>query len=175
MKADKNDMCTLIVRRMREEDIPAVAAIESETFSEPWTQNGFRDMLKQKDACYLTAELPGEDGDAQIVGYCGYLRSFEEADIMNVAVSEAHRNTGIGRQMLSELIRTGRADGISRFTLEVRAGNHAAIHLYETLGFQTAGYRKNFYRLPTEDAAIMWTQPYGTDSLTEGSIQAENG
>ena len=43
--------------------------------------------------------------------------------------------------------------GISRFTLEVRVSNTSALHLYESLGFVSAGIRKNFYDLPKEDAA----------------------
>ena len=37
-----------------------------------------------------------------------------------------------------------------------RAGNRAAIALYEKLGFKTEGIRKDFYREPVEDALIMW-------------------
>jgi ribosomal-protein-alanine N-acetyltransferase len=46
--------------------------------------------------------------------------------------------------------------GASSFTLEVRVSNASAIHLYEKLGFQSVGIRKNFYEKPTEDAMIMW-------------------
>jgi ribosomal-protein-alanine N-acetyltransferase len=59
--------------------------------------------------------------------------------------------------MLTELMRRGSARGISRYTLEVRAGNDAAIHLYQSLGFASVGIRKNFYEKPIEDAVIMWT------------------
>ena len=39
---------------------------------------------------------------------------------------------------------------------EVRAGNDAAIRLYESEGFRTEGVRPRFYRDPEEDAKIMW-------------------
>ena len=52
----------------------------------------------------------------------------------------------------------GKERGISRFTLEVRVGNKTALHLYESLGFVSAGIRKNFYDLPKEDAVIMWKE-----------------
>ena len=47
-------------------------------------------------------------------------------------------------------------EGITDFTLEVREGNKSAIGLYEKLGFESAGIRKNFYSNPVENALIMW-------------------
>ena len=39
--------------------------------------------------------------------------------------------------------------------LEVRVSNDPAIALYEKLGFQQVGRRKNYYRNPKEDALIL--------------------
>ena len=38
----------------------------------------------------------------------------------------------------------------------MRAGNAAAIHLYEKAGFVSAGIRPGYYEKPAEDALIMW-------------------
>ena len=43
-------------------------------------------------------------------------------------------------------------------TLEVRAGNAAAIRLYEKHGFLLAGRRKKYYENPVEDALIYWNR-----------------
>jgi len=147
-------MSELQISEMRFGDIPEVAAIERTCFSEPWSENGFRSALEQGCSVYLVAR---EENSDQIVGYCGLLRSFEEAEILNVAVREEVRGRGFGYAMLSHLMENGRKRGIRRFTLEVRKGNAAAIRLYEKLGFVSAGIRRNFYRKPDEDAVIMWT------------------
>ncbi len=143
----------MIIREMKETDAPEVAAIEEKIFSQPWSADGFRSSLSSADTLYLVVEC-----DGQIAGYCGFLKSFDEADITDVAVSEACRGKGIGYQMLTELMRRGRERGIARFTLEVRVSNASAIHLYEKLGFASVGIRKNFYERPREDAMIMWTE-----------------
>ena len=39
--------------------------------------------------------------------------------------------------------------------MEVRGSNASAIALYEKLGFQTVGRRKNYYREEHEDALLM--------------------
>ncbi len=139
------------IRRMEEKDLPQVAAIERATFSLPWSEEGFRTSLNSADTLYLAAV----DEQEQVVGYCGILRSFDEGEITNVAIAENYRKNGIGYQMLSELLSQGRKIGITRFLLEVRAGNTPAIHLYQKLGFTALGIRKKFYERPIEDAVIM--------------------
>lgn len=147
------------IRPMTHEDAKEAARIDHEIFSEPWSEKGFISSLESPYTRYLVVEC-----DGQIAGYCGYLRSFEEADITNVAVVETMRQKGIARAMLIALMEEGRAEGIERFTLEVRESNVHAIHLYESLGFHTEGVRKNFYRLPTENALIMWTDPIKSET-----------
>ena len=46
--------------------------------------------------------------------------------------------------------------GILYQTLEVRVSNQSAIHLYESIGFVSAGIRPGYYEKPREDANIMW-------------------
>ena len=142
----------LEITEMKQEDIPAVAALEREIFSMPWSENGFLSALSSSDTLYLTARA-----DGRVVGYCGLLQSFDEADITNVAVSPAYRGRSVGYRMLSELMEAGKTRGIERYTLEVRVSNQAALALYEKLGFASVGVRKNFYEKPKEDAVIMWT------------------
>ena len=144
------------VRRMRSGDVKGAAAVERACFSIPWKEQDFADMLNNPYAFYMCALCGGE-----VAGICGFLRSFETAEVLNVAVLPAFRRRGIARLLLGTLMEEGRAAGVSSFTLEVRAGNAAALALYEGLGFHRAGVRKNFYTLPTEDAVIMWT---GEDS-----------
>lgn len=141
----------LEIRLMEMNDLEKVAAIEGSLFSQPWSLKGFQDSLNSPDTIYLTALWDGE-----VVGYCGLLKSFEEADITNVAVAKEFQGRGIAFAMLSLLLKAGNEKGISDFTLEVRVSNASAIHVYEKLGFVNEGIRKNFYEKPKEDAMIMW-------------------
>ncbi len=144
-------MDRLIVRPMEEQDLSQVAAIEQEAFSTPWSLQSFRDSLGLPHAIFLIAEYEGE-----IAGYCGCYQSIEEGEITNVAVKRDFRRRGIARTLLEKLFRECRSRGIGSILLEVRAGNRAAIGLYESLGFEQAGIRRNFYEKPREDAVIMW-------------------
>lgn len=142
---------TITFRLMKEKDLDQVAAIEKKYFSMPWSKQAFLDSLMLSHTLYMVAELTGT-----VVGYCGCYQYLEEAEIVNVAVDEPYRGQGVGRGMLTELMKLGLERGIFAYTLEVRAGNLPAIHLYESLGFENVGIRKNFYQKPTEDAVIMW-------------------
>lgn len=145
-----------MIRRMTKADVGQVSVNEAACFSMPWSENAFYDVLTRKEAIYLVAEV-----DGSIVGHCGVTNIVGEGEITNVAVLAEYRGRGLGREMLSRLLTEGEAAGITDFTLEVRAGNAAAIHLYETLGFLSEGIRPGFYDSPREDALIMWKRQVG--------------
>ena len=147
----------MIVRKMKASDVEAVARNEALCFSMPWSLNAFREIAAEQESgdgqtiLYLVAEL-----DGRIVGHCGVRNLLGEGEITNVAVHPDYRNRGIAGAMLTELLDRGGRMGIDAFTLEVRAGNGSAVHLYEKAGFVTEGVRKGFYDMPKEDALIMW-------------------
>lgn len=143
----------MVIQRMIEDDLGQVVAIEQSIFSEPWSEQDFLQSLQNDNNLYLVAKQ-GEE----LLGYCGYWGVAGDGYIYNVAVKQEHRRQQVGFRMLKELIEQGKAAGISAFSLEVRISNHAAISLYERLGFTSAGIRKNFYSKPNEDAVIMWLQ-----------------
>ena len=90
-------------------------------------------------------------------------------DITNIVVKEAYRGRGIGTSLVKALLEEGRRLGMQEFTLEVRAGNQAAIHVYESLGFVCEGIRRRFYERPAEDAWIMWRRKGASPA---GSLEA---
>ena len=133
--------------RMNESHVSAVAELERQNFSEPWPEIAVRSELTNKLALWLVAV---EDG--VVAGYVGSQTVLQEADMMNIAVSESYRRRGIARMLVEELIRQLDA---YQLTLEVRASNAPAIALYEKLGFTQVGLRKNYYHKPKEDALIL--------------------
>ena len=150
MKENKN---RVTIRPMTEEDLLQVETIEQESFSLPWSFDAFKSTLDREDTLYLVAVE--ED---VIVGYCGMYISFDEGEIPNVAVKKEFRSRGVGEVMMNELLSRAGERGVCSAFLEVRKSNEAAKRLYEKLGFQVAGIRKNFYEFPKEDAVIMWKQ-----------------
>ena len=138
------------VRAMIVEDCPNVAELEKMIFSQPWSEQGFRDALNMERNIFLVAE---EDGI--IYGYIGMYQSLDEGEITNVAVAPGKRNAGTGRLLMQAAMEQAKQQGITRIVLEVRVSNASAIHLYEKCGFVNCGIRKGFYDFPKEDAYIM--------------------
>lgn len=142
----------LRIRLMVPADAAYAAQIEQQSFTDPWSAQAFLDSLALPYTCFLVAEVPEK---RKIVGYCGSYLSYDEAEIVNVAVAKNERKKGIGRQMLSELLKNNAGRGVTAFTLEVRVSNTPAISLYQSLGFQIEGTRRRFYENPVEDAYVM--------------------
>lgn len=141
-----------MIRRMEERDIQSVAELERLCFSTPWTEHSLRDSLERQEYLFLVDERD----DGIISAYGGLLKIAEEGDITNIAVHPDYRQQGLGLAVTSALLEEGKKCGITAFTLEVRVSNAAAIHIYEKLGFRSAGVRKGFYDAPKEDGIIMW-------------------
>ena len=143
----------MIIRTMQKGDVAAVAALEAQIFSMPWSAAGFEDTLPREDVIFLVAYEQDE-----LLGYVGIYCTLDEGEITNVAVAPAARRRGIARALLTELKRQLACRNVARIVLEVRVSNEPAIRLYEQLGFSVLGVRKNFYEKPTEDAYIMACQ-----------------
>ena len=141
----------VVYRKMTAEDVPFISRLEEETFSMPWAADSFLEMISKEDARYYVAE---EDG--RLLGGCGVLMIAGEGNITNVAIAPEARNRGIGTALLRHLMAEGDREGLTAYTLEVRVSNAAAIHVYEKLGFVSAGVRPGFYEKPVEDALIFW-------------------
>ena len=139
------------IRIMEEKDLDGVTALEASGFSMPWKRHDFEEVLQNKYRTYMVAEAAG-----MIIGGCLLTEIAGEGEITNVCVNQEYRGQGIATKVLGKLLAYGKELGISAFTLEVRAGNTAAIRLYQHFGFVTEGVRKNFYEKPVEDAWIMW-------------------
>lgn len=141
----------ITIRKLKESDIHEPTRIERESFSHPWSEESFRELLSIDYARYLVAEA-----DGKLVGSAGMRVVYGEGDIDNVVVDTGYRGNGIAGALISELIALGESEGVKEFTLEVRVSNAPAIRVYEKAGFKTEGVRPGFYEDPKEDALIMW-------------------
>jgi len=113
-----------------------------------------------EEALLETALLPGvaafvsERGDA-ISGIVVGRQVLDEAEILNLAVTQGARRQGTGRALLGGILERFEGLHVSRVFLEVRESNAGAIAFYRGLGFQAIGTRRDYYHDPKESATVM--------------------
>jgi ribosomal-protein-alanine N-acetyltransferase len=150
------------IRRMREEDLPAVRAIEALSFSNPWSDNTFRGEIQNTSVSFPMAVVrrPGNPvggavAEEEVVAYIIYWQIRDDVQVNNIAVHPDCRGLGLGEAMMRYAIASVRESGATFMTLEVRQSNASALALYKKLGFEIMGSRKNYYTKPDEDAFVM--------------------
>ena len=146
----------------------------------PWQESYGEDAARMERECFgetITAEAFCRFADAPANHYCcavkadGTLLGYgeislvaDEAEIITVAVSPAHRRQGIARALMEHMLCLAE-DARASVYLEVRASNTPARELYLSLGFAETGVRKNYYTSPREDAVLMM-RSHGTEETS---------
>ena len=134
---------------MNEAHLKDLALLEKQCFSTPWSENSLRAELEKDNARFFVAITKNE-----VSGYIGANNVLGEVYIDNIAVFYNYRGFGIGETLLRHLISVAEEEDCTLITLEVRESNTPARKLYEKVGFENVGIRKNFYEQPKEDAVI---------------------
>ena len=138
----------LTVSPATKEHASAIAEIEKQSFSTPWSENAIRESMDAGTYFFVS-----HIGD-KITGYMGISKICGEGYVTNVAVLPEYRRLGIGEKILEYVINSSK-DELEFISLEVRVSNSPAISLYNKFGFAEVGRRKRFYTHPDEDAIIM--------------------
>lgn len=160
------------VEPMRWEDVPAVMAIERQSFTLPWSDYTYRhELLENVHSHYLVARRIDRavtqhsgwfarwrrtgQAAAPIVSYGGFWLIADESHISTIASHQAWRGRGLGELMLLAMIERAIQLDAAMVTLEVRVTNTVAQNLYRKYGFEVVGRRPAYYRDNGEDAELM--------------------
>ena len=138
------------IKPMPINDAFKASEIEKVCFNkEAWSEKSITETVNT-GGCYFAAYKGSE-----MVGVLGVKLVLDEAYILNISVLPSFRRMGIGSLLLKAASKYLKEKNAAFLSLEVRDSNSAAISLYEKLGFELKGIRKNFYEEPKEDARIM--------------------
>ena len=132
-------------------DLDAVMEIESRAYDFPWTQGIFRDCLRVGYCCWCY------EIDGLIQGYGVMSVAAGESHILNISVRPESQRQGIGSKLMKHFLQLARRHDADTVMLEVRPSNKLAIKLYEKLGFNEIGVRRNYYpaHRGREDALLL--------------------
>ena len=153
-----------LMRPATEADLAAIMELEKASFgNDSWSRPTMRAELMAPHTYYLVAHK-----EEQILGYAGLskVESSSSADIQTIAVSDSHRRTGIGRELMQALIEQASKLTAMEVYLEVREDKPAPQKLYEQLGFERIDRRENYYQ-PDGVAAIVMRLTIPTNVKSE--------
>lgn len=131
-------------------DLNTLLALESHILG-MWTRQMVEaDLTDTRKEVYLIYPDTGEPA-----GYIDIWYGFEnDCHILSFGVLEKYRNQGLGGSLIDYIVQLAKMRNLSFISLEVRADNADAIHLYKKFGFEELGYRKKYYK-DGSDALIM--------------------
>jgi ribosomal-protein-alanine N-acetyltransferase len=132
-------------------DLAAAYAIELRSHAFPWSEKTFASNQGER---YFNLRL---DVDGKLAAFAVTQVILDEATLFNIAVDPAYQRQGLGKALLEYLIEDLEKRDVFTLWLEVRASNVAARTLYESLGFNEATVRRNYYpaKEGREDAIVM--------------------
>ena len=149
-------------------DLDEVLAIESVSHIHPWTKGNFTDSLNAGHWAYCIRpqadqvnSLVGTFLDPRILwAYCILFPAVDELHLLNITVSPKLRQLGLGLRMMAAIEGVALQQKMPRIILEVRPTNTPAVALYQKLGYEQIGVRKNYYPATEqtgnrEDAIVM--------------------
>ena len=151
---------------MQSADLDEVLKIEAVSHIHPWTKGNFSDSLAAGHWAYCVRPqvdqvVKGSYLDPRVLwAYCILFPAVDELHLLNITVSPQLRKLGIGKRMMAAIEGVSAQQKIPRIILEVRPTNTAAVTLYQKLGYEQIGVRKNYYPVNSEtgkreDALVM--------------------
>lgn len=152
MISDKNFMdnnVTIVDATL--DKLEEIIQIEEECFTVPWSRSNFESAFDADNTRIFA--LISQDGT--MCGFACLLIIDYEAEILNIAVRQNHRNKGYGKLLMKHMLDLCDSSSISSVYLEVRESNLSARRLYTQNGFEIIGLRKRYYTSPVEDAILM--------------------
>lgn len=153
-----NGQVSVVYDELTRRDCARCAELEALLFAgdDPWPEVAFVRELTAGHNRYVAARVADT-----LVGYAGIARLGRvppfEYEIHTIGVDPAYQRHGIGRAMMTLLLDEVGPDGV--VYLEVRTDNEPALELYRSLGFETIGIRKRYYRASGADAYSMRRDP----------------
>ena len=131
------------IEKMTISDLEEIKDVLEKDFDDFWKVNTLKEELLSNYSYFITIKLSKTN---EILGFAGFKKTLDTADIMNIVVRKDFRNKKIGKKLLTSLIKKAKEQDIKTIFLEVNSKNLPALKLYENIGFKKIGIRKNYYK-----------------------------
>jgi ribosomal-protein-alanine N-acetyltransferase len=127
-------------------DFAQLYGIEEICFQPPvrFSRRYLRQIIERSNSVTWVADQEGSVAGFSVVGFTTEAdRTF--AYIQTIEVAAAHRNQGIGTELMRRMEDSAGAAGAIVIWLHVDAANEAAIRLYQAHGYRHQGRQEHYY------------------------------
>jgi len=128
------------VKKLKINNKEELFLLESDLFTNSWSENTLEEQLKIKTSLNLGLKVNNE-----LISYVLCQDLFPEIEILRFGVKRKFQLQGKGKFLLKSLISLLKQKNYNRIFLEVNTSNSRAISLYKQFGFIDISIRKNYY------------------------------
>ena len=133
----------IMLRDVIEDDLESLLALEERCFvTDRLSRRSFRHWINTDNRAFIVATLDGHLAGYVLVIYHAGTRL---ARLYSLATDTQFRGRGIASQLIAASEQAASTSGRFFMRLEVGSENHAAIRLYESLGYQRFGVYEDYY------------------------------
>ena len=127
-----------------------------------WSKSQWeKELTDPKRICIGVINLDNK----RLLGVCTAWLVIDEIHLTLLAVQPTHQRKGLGKSLLSELIKRSKSLQANQIHLEVKATNDPAKAFYKSMDFKIIGNRRNFYKDGSE--AILFSKQLNKKSSKE--------
>ena len=125
--------------------------LDQKSFNGLWSKSQWKKELTDPERICLGII---ESGTKKLLGICSAWLVLDELQVTFIAVNPMHQRKGLGKILLSQLIKRAKSLQTNHIHLEVKYNNEPAKALYKSMGFKPIGIRYNFYKDGSDALAL---------------------
>ena len=127
--------------------------LDQNAFKGLWTKSQWeKELTDSKRICIGVMDIDNK----YLLGLCSAWLVIDELHITSIAVHPIHQRKGLGKFLMSDLIKRSNSLLTNQIHLEVKDTNKPAKAFYKSMGFKIVGNRSNFYKDGSD--AILFTK-----------------
>ncbi len=143
---------SVFIRQALASDSPSIIRLDALSNPYPWGEALVVDALQTRrnwviesvsESVNASANSPADN----VLGWLTASAIFDQSELELIVIDSAVRRQGLARKLMIVWLEAAAQQGACELLLEVRESNIGAISLYESLGFELVGRRKNYYQI----------------------------
>tara|TARA_B100000945_G_scaffold2501_1_gene2156 strand:+ start:653 stop:1102 length:450 start_codon:yes stop_codon:yes gene_type:complete len=133
----------LSIIKLGKQHLNACIDLDQKSLNGLWSRSQWEKELSNPIRICLGAK---EIETNKLLGLCSAWLIADELYITSIAVHPTHQRQGIGKSLMTDLIKRSTSFRINNIYLEVKDKNEPAKAFYKSMGFKMEGNRFNFYK-----------------------------